>query len=505
MFYSSTQPISESVKLQLTRLLIGSSFVLLAVDPVMWLARSWQQAQELELAPFVFLLVALLMLASRLSPLQVRQPQSTRGTHIVLICLTASASFRLLGHLWDINLLSALLLPVDIFVIGKWMGLQNRRIRLDPFWLAVLFCFCLPVELVVQRAFGFLLQQLSACVAYFVLWPWFSQVALNGVQLLINDIHVLVDLPCSGAQLLTLLSCAFTLLNVFRPVSLLSLIWRLPALLAVIVVCNGLRISLLATGIVHKSLLQHWGVDVMAPVEHDLIGLFTLSLGLLILFWIHQKQNPRFQPTQVSRLSLFELSVNARLSLTACLFSLALCIGAIQPQPMDASHPLAHPSIPMVAAGFLAKPIALTDLESTYFKTWGGNAARATYGPFGLLLVATTSPLRHLHDPAVCFRGMGYTVDLQGTNPATNTTLYQVVSPEGEAYQLAVSYVANDGTVATSIAEVVHRWLWRDSNSPQRWLMVQRIVPQSLLHSANAHQWQASVMRRFNITGVDNV
>ena len=126
MFFSSTQPINEGVKLQLTRLLIGSSFVLLAMDPVMWLATSWQQAQEMELAPFVFLLVALLMFASGLSPTQVRQPQSTWGTHIVLVCLTLSASFRLLGHLWDINLLSALLLPVDIFVIGKWMSFINN-------------------------------------------------------------------------------------------------------------------------------------------------------------------------------------------------------------------------------------------------------------------------------------------------------------------------------------------------------------------------------------------
>jgi hypothetical protein len=155
---------------------------------------------------------------------------------------------------------------------------------------------------------------------------------------------------------------------------------------------------------------------------------------------------------------------------------------------------------PRVAADFLITEHTLSDQEKRYFTRYGGSATRASYGPFGLLMVSTTSPLRHLHDPTICLEGMGYRVKLLGTDHESAATVYEatrIQDGELERFRVSVSYLADDGRTATNISEVVWRWA---SAPGQRWTMIQRIAPDPLVDATTHNRWEAAMRRAFNLT-----
>ena len=121
------------------------------------------------------------------------------------------------------------------------------------------------------------------------------------------------------------------------------------------------------------------------------------------------------------------------------------------------------------------KEVSLSPLERAYFTRYGGGAARKTYGTFGLLVVDTTTPLRHLHAPDECLRGAGHKVEfISNHRSGLPTALYRSTDPDGRQWRVAVSFFDQAGRTATSVAEAVWQWLRHPGGT---WRMVQRVTP----------------------------
>ena len=69
--------------------------------------------------------------------------------------LAATALIRLSSQLLDVSVLGALLLSVDVFALARLARLPDRQRAISACWLAVLFCFSLPIEPILQRVFGY--------------------------------------------------------------------------------------------------------------------------------------------------------------------------------------------------------------------------------------------------------------------------------------------------------------------------------------------------------------
>ena len=65
--------------------------------------------------------------------------------------------------------------------------------------------------------------------------------------------------------------------------------------------------------------------------------------------------------------------------------------------------------------GYRSTPVqAARQRTQAYFIKYGGSAQKAFYGPHQLLMVRTSAPLRHLHAPDECLRGLGMKVEYLG-------------------------------------------------------------------------------------------
>ena len=118
---------------------------------------------------------------------------------------------------------------------------------------------------------------------------------------------------------------------------------------------------------------------------------------------------------------------------------------------------------------------SLLPVERAYLTQYGGQAEKRRYGPLALTLVQTSSPLRHLHAPDDCLRGLGYRVDFLGTRMApVPTALYRATSAEGRQWRVAVSFISDKGHITNNIAEAI--WLWLQEPKTA-WSSIQRITP----------------------------
>lgn len=463
-----------------TALILG--LVLLAVHPLLWLVGTWFEPAYDSYGVWVAALTLGLLLWSATSPLRTTVARR-RLDGLGLLALTAVV--RLLGQWLGINTLGAVALAVDVYAIGLLLGLDRRTRPLAPGWLAVPFVLALPVERILQRGFGFALQQLSAFGACTML-ELGGPVHCEGIQLQWREQIVLVDLPCSGTRgllLLLLLYVALAALTrpTFRQASLGALLTLAAATLG-----NSLRIVVLALGMVHREALG--GVDVLAEPWHSAIGLLTLTLSALpLLLWARfGSGDPLPVPatpanTGCDILRLFSVKPHAGLAF------LVVCAGivALPPQPVDVARPLPAPELPGYITVYAAQPGALTQQEQAYFTRYGGGAARAAYGPHGLLVVSTTAPLRHLHSPDECLSGAGHAVRYLGqTGGPIPSAVYRSTDPQGRVWRVAVTYVSERGERTTHVAEAVWRWLQAPGTS---WRMIQRIAPWDLPADAVEH------------------
>jgi len=154
---------------------------------------------------------------------------------------------------------------------------------------------------------------------------------------------------------------------------------------------------------------------------------------------------------------------------------LALTTINLKRQALDVQKITSMANLPVMIDSQYAQDIALLPKEEAYFTQFGGAARKAIYGSRQLLVSKTSSPLRHLHAPDECLRGLGFEVSYLGTiDQPISTAIYKAISPDGTQWKVAISFVSDNGKVATNVSEAV--WLWL-KNPKQVWYSLQRISP----------------------------
>ena len=481
----------------------------MAIEPIAWLVNSWLDPAHDSQGGWVFLLCAGLFIWSVLSPLQDLQSHAQHKKAIIL--LLGTACIRGMGQIFAVNVLGAVALAIDVYAIGLLVNLGDRKNALSAGWLAVLFAFSLPIERILQRLLGFGLQHLSADGACFVLQGIFDSVQCAGIRILLAGRDVLVDLPCSGVRSITLLCLLYaTLMCVFRP-SLLRGLLIGGVTLASALVANIIRISFLATFIAYPEKIG--GIDVMAQPYHDLIGLFCLTLAALPLVCLSgsrlsflrsndtdtklrifpfalslSKGEWKNLSTQVKpfmlrlfdkltaqheRLNLLERGNDKFIAIGFLL--LAAVIISLPRKPLDVSNTSTALNLPTYLNGQVAQAIELSRQEQNYFTQYGGTALKRRYGDSNVLLIRTNSPLRHLHTPDDCLRGLGFEVQYQGVHyQPLPTAIYIATASNGAQWRVAVSFYSDSGQFTTNVSEVVWRWLQQPHST---WYALQRITP----------------------------
>lgn len=459
-------------RLDLSRLAFAAAVVVLAAGPVLWLINTWLDPAFDSYGLWYFGVFAALALWSFTSPL-IREA-SPADTRVAIALLAATALVRLAGQVLAIDTIGALALALDVFALAQLAGL-NRRVRaVSPFWLAAAFTFALPLERIVQRSIGYVLQDISAQGACGALSALFGDVQCAGVRITVEGADVLVDLPCSGARSMILFAFAFTICAALaRPG------WRAAMLGAVLafaaaIIGNVLRITMLASGVAFGP--EQLGFDVMAQPWHDLAGLIALAAVAPVLILWARRVAPAVEPQHVVHAQT--VSRASQSPWRAGVFLLiALAVVAAPRRAVDVAARDISISAPTRIGDARAIALPLTDRERAYFEQYGGAAVKASYGQHALLLTRTTSPLRHLHAPDECLRGLGFAVSYLGMRfePAP-TAQYRAIAPDGRVYRVEVSFFSDRGHRAASVSEAVWFWL-ADRNTT--WTAVQRISPDS--------------------------
>lgn len=483
------------------RLAFAGAALLLAIDPLLWLAETWRDPSYGSDGVWVFAIIIGLFVWSVSSR---KQAGSKSHTDTAITLLAISGAVRMAGQILAINTISALTLVIDVYALALLFGTASRIRAVSPFWLAIGFAFSLPLERIVQRTAGYGLQRLAADGACAVLGTVFEDTICEGVRIVLNGQDVLVDLPCSGARAILLLALGFTVVAAICRPNLHQTLTGAMVVLAAALASNMVRITVLAIGIAHPD--WFWGADVMAEPWHDLIGLTTLGLGTVpLIAWgrtIYQPRRARCRtfdiplgsvPDRVRKegwwLETQQRSAMMTLPGGLALLLAAVLITSLPRTPVDVARKEKPITLPLWIEGRAAEPIELSAQEKDYFTQFGGTAAKARYGNHTLMVIRTSSPLRHLHAPDECLRGLGFDVDYLGASfEPVPTAVYRATAPDGTAFRIDVSFVSERGTITTNVATAVWRWL---HHGERIWTAVQRISPETVPESEHRAWGQA--------------
>ncbi|MEM1230202.1 MAG: exosortase T [Pseudomonadota bacterium] len=489
----------------LLRLAPVACLLLLSAEPAWWLVGTWHLPGYEGSGAWAALFALVLLCWSVASPVDQHAGAAQPGDQVTLwLWLCVSLLLRTGGAIAGINLLGALVLPLDLYLLARALRVGVRERPLAPLWLAAVGFFALPLEPLVQRIFGFPLQQLSAAASCELLGLGLPELLCDGVRLQLGARELLVDLPCSGARIasqLGLLGAALCALK--RPRWPGALAFCLGAL-GVAVAANVLRITVIALGLVYQA---HLPIDVLDPVAHEAIGLVALALAAVALLALAGWLRPALiAQTTASRAEIWMSRLGLRRGPGVALwYWVPLLAGALVLPWLgeDAGRGVLPTAqrlpAPSYLAGYLRQPQPLSTLEAAYFDRYGAQGSRAGYGPFGLYLMQTAAPLRHLHAPEICLRGLGHQVRFLGTRyTPVPASVYDVRASDERRYQVMVSYLSSDGRVVPSIAEAVWRWF---TNPAQRWTMIQRVLPLSPAGTPISHadRFEVAVSRAFNL------
>lgn len=462
--------------------------LLLALAPLQWLVATWLDPSYQSQGILGFLAAAGLFLWSLSSQ---RMRPSEFNNRLAIGLLIATALLRLIGQVLAVNTIGAVALVVDVYAIALLCGVKDRKRAISPFWLSVCFAFSLPLERLVQRLTGFALQTVSADGACALLKSGFNDVICDGIRIILEGSDVLVDLPCSGARaLLLLMLLQFVCACYFRPGLERALTGLLIALVGALIV-NVMRISILAIGIAIPDVF--FGINVMAQPWHDVIGLATMLIGAVpIILWNRMSPAPAPEMQTANGPRLPDRLVkdnwwlvderpsaptkNRTFLVPATGFAIAaFAIINLPTAAIDVAKQNPIIDMPTQVNGVRALPLQLLQAEKAYFTQYGGAAAKASFGENNLLVVRTSAPLRHLHAPEDCLRGLGFNVAYLGTTyDSVPTAVYDATAPSGEIYRIRVSFVADDGTVTANISHAIWHWLQHPGTT---WTAIQRIGP----------------------------
>lgn len=449
---------------------------MLAAQPATWLVRSWFDPGYDSFGEWIFLGVLGLMLWSvsspRLGPVDVRAGRRALGL------LAATAAVRVVGAWLALSTLGALALVFDVYALALGLGLHRRTKGLNPAGLALLFSLCLPAERLLQRGLGFPLQWLSSRAACTVLTPLHEGLQCSGTLISLKGHALSVDLPCSGAQGLLLITATFAALYALRRLAGLRALVAALALPALALAANTVRLVLLAEGLVR-------GWPVQQEPLHSLLGLVGLGLATWpLLAAARPAPAPPCGPVETTT------PVVIRPAWGLLALGVAGLVTAVPAHPVDISPEVRPPGLPLSLGRRLAQSVPLSAQEARYFTRYGGAADKRTYdGLHTVVAVRTRAPLRHLHAPDECLIGSGHQVQLLGVRRFDLSSVYKSQAPDGQVWRVEVSYFGPDGARAQSPAEVAWRWLRSPGTS---WTMIQRITPFELCAS------QPDVCRTFD-------
>ncbi len=488
--------------------LFGASALILAYDPIRWLIQTWKDPSYDSHGYLVFLLTLGLFLWGLSGKQSLSNPIDKKIPYLLLGC---TSLIRLAGQVFAINIVGALTLVIDVYALGLLTGIQKSKRPVSPGWTALFFAFSLPLERVLQRSIGFGLQSLSADGACGILSQLFGNVSCQGVRIIINHHDVLVDLPCSGARGLLILFLLFCgSMAIIRPSLSQSALGIVITLVSGILE-NILRIVFIAIGVVTPSFFLN--VDVLASPWHDLLGLSFLFLGSIPILiwsqWVYLKPKNENKPIDqiLSTKKENEFFLNKNISPDNYFFTkrlfwgfgflmFSLFIVSAPQKPIDVAESNLNISLPEFLNGHLKTPVNLLPNEKLYFTKFGGTATKAAYGTHSLLVVKTSAPLRHLHSPEECLRGLGMKVQYKGiTYQSLPSAIYKVTNSNGKSYRVAVSFISDRGEVTSNISEAIWRWFKQPTSI---WSEVQRISPWNLKNIEHT-QWDEAVITALDI------
>jgi hypothetical protein len=174
----------------------------------------------------------------------------------------------------------------------------------------------------------------------------------------------------------------------------------------------------------------------------------------------------------------------------------AALIVSLPRTPIDVARPDIKISLPLMIDNHEGIPSPLLPKEKIYFTQYGGAAAKASYGNNGLLVIQTSSPLRHLHAPDECLRGLGFEVRHVGISYDTiPTAVYKATTAEGQSYRVAVSFISDQGHITSNVSEAVWRWMQEPDSV---WSAIQRISPWEQ-DSSITRRWDRAVLAALDI------